>query len=335
MLSKEKYIPQLYGLRAIACLLVFGIHMFFKCFSFGWIGVDFFFVLSGFLITRVLLSTKCQSTFFREFYKKRALRILPIYMLVLVLVICWSLIMEPGPTFGLAGIKYYLFYLQNIPFIRGPLVVPMAHTWSLGIEEQFYSVWPLLIYLLDIAALKRVLVLAFTSSIIFRVIEPSGMCYIFGCLDGFSTGAFIALFEYEKSSTEALNRTAAYVLIVLIPFLILTSYNFGTLEVPRNADALNPYRWLMGSVYAIMFGGVLTLTISKKFLPQVLSNKALVALGKVSYGFYLYHFTIRQCLLVLDFSKLEVRIWTPILAIAACYFSWKYIEKPIMHWAKE
>ena len=118
----------------------------------GWVGVDLFFVLSGFLITGILLSTKQSRNYFTSFYARRCLRISPIYYLTLTGVLLvgtqsyWYSSMLPS----LWGRKVsYFFYLQNIwPFMNhGTLGGLLGHFWSLAVEEQFYLVWPILVLL--------------------------------------------------------------------------------------------------------------------------------------------------------------------------------------------
>ena len=331
-----KYIPQLDGLRAIAALLVIATHLWGEIVTFGWIGVDFFFVLSGFLISRILFAAKGTPDYFSGFYKRRALRILPIYFITLSVVIIWTLLIDANPAHELRGLPYYFFYLQNIAYQHGRTIEAMFHTWSLGIEEQFYTIWPLLIFLLPIFSLKRVLYIGFVTAIAFRFIEPTGPGYVFGCMDGFIVGSYVALLEHTSCLAEKTNKLAAWTIILLMPFLLYTSFSYGTLETYRAGDFMrNPYSWLMLSVYALIFGAVLVLAVNQKLLPRLLSSKILTNIGKVSYGIYLYHFVIRYFLIQLHSTRQEIRIWMFILLPTICYFSWKYIESPLMRLARQ
>ncbi len=161
----RSHIPALDGFRGLAVLLVFFYHAGLVSFASrgpvvellgklsrgGWIGVDLFFVLSGFLITGILLSTLDAPSYFRNFYVRRTLRIFPLYYGVLLVL----LVATPIMHFDWQGsFKYYLLYVQNFHF-RGTGMVLMSHLanvridhlWSLAIEEQFYLVWPLMVYL--------------------------------------------------------------------------------------------------------------------------------------------------------------------------------------------
>lgn len=152
--------PALDGIRGIAILLVMTIHYFndpqpgldnlvHKVTDGGWMGVDLFFVLSGFLITGILLDANGGAHYFISFYGRRALRIFPLYYLYLVLL--WA-------VFGIATTWPYWTYLLNIQIaINGqwPAIPYVAHLWSLAIEEQFYLLWPLVVLLCSRRTLMR------------------------------------------------------------------------------------------------------------------------------------------------------------------------------------
>ena len=157
------HIRALDGLRGFALLLVFGYHALSrelvstslagtlakKIALTGWVGVDLFFVLSGFLITSILLDARTAGNYLRVFYARRALRIFPLYYLVLAA----SLLLMPD-HFGWKAQIFYWFNLSNLVTAFHPLLIPyLAHFWSLAIEEQFYLVWPALVLLLRPRAL--------------------------------------------------------------------------------------------------------------------------------------------------------------------------------------
>lgn len=166
-------LPELDGVRGVAILLVIIFHFGFyvpKHINFanvfyvlftgtGWIGVDLFFVLSGFLITRILLNTKHSVHYFKSFYLRRALRILPVYYLGVFLFFDCLLPLAHRTSLPLAGVPasnspggleqlWYWFHLSNWQSAWGLYsLTPIGHFWSLAIEEQFYFVWPLVVLL--------------------------------------------------------------------------------------------------------------------------------------------------------------------------------------------
>src|ERR1043165_244152 len=147
------YYPALDGLRGVAILLVIFLHnfRFSNYFFFGWLGVDLFFVLSGFLITDILLSTSGSKNFLRHFYVRRFLRIFPIYFLTIIF--CLFILPSLSNT---VQIDYYVHnqiwlwtFTQNWLYIfKPPAGTPiLLHFWSLAVEEQFYIIWPIIIML--------------------------------------------------------------------------------------------------------------------------------------------------------------------------------------------
>ncbi|HWY99218.1 MAG TPA: acyltransferase, partial [Bacteroidia bacterium] len=144
--NNRAYYPALNGLRAYAALTVLAYHTTIAGFWFGWIGIHFFFVLSGFLITNILLNSKEATNYFKVFYARRFLRIFPIYYLLLFGVLAASAIKNQY----LKPAWYYIFYIQNFPmsYSNWHLIgffKLLGHTWTLAIEEQFYVFFPLLV----------------------------------------------------------------------------------------------------------------------------------------------------------------------------------------------
>ena len=165
-----KYMPQLDGLRGLCVTAVFLFHcIFLDC---GWIGVQAFFVLSGFLITGVLLHARQDEagagSFFRNFYARRALRIFPVYVAYIAVVVLAGQLGVGGPGMGEAlrahnaeQLPYLLTYTYNFFHITaGPGSPFYRHLWTLSIEEQFYVLWPLCVWLLSRGHLLRLCVRA-------------------------------------------------------------------------------------------------------------------------------------------------------------------------------
>ena len=190
-LSLPKHILALDGLRGMAILGVILFHAAVEyapstlsgkalgaVFNVGWGGVDLFFVLSGFLITGILLETRGTAGFFRNFYARRTLRIFPLYYGVLFVIFVVLPHYRPFDTPGLQTIArnqgWFWTYLTNFGFIVHGSVfgnsdwLLLNHFWSLAVEEQFYLVWPLLVYLLSGRSLRVICVFLFVEALFLR-----------------------------------------------------------------------------------------------------------------------------------------------------------------------
>lgn len=157
MLAKSNYRPDIDGLRAVAVLLVVGFHAFPGRFPGGFVGVDIFFVISGYLITGILLKEMESSDFsFARFYARRVRRIFPALILVLLccFVVGWFVLLPDEfkalgkHIFGGAAFFSNFVLLHDAGYFDAAAVrKPLLHLWSLGIEEQFYIVWPVVLFL--------------------------------------------------------------------------------------------------------------------------------------------------------------------------------------------
>lgn len=291
-----QYIRQLDAIRAIAVFLVIIHHWappnsVFHVWPTGPLGVDIFFVLSGFLITGILLRQKqggATASVVKSFYWRRALRIFPIYYLTILLL----LIFQPYINSNIPGSFPYLFtYTSNFYFFdRGEWDGAISHLWSLAVEEQFYLLWPWVVLLIPqrwlwqaIAAF--VLVGAGTQYAMQDVALHSILP--FACLDAFGLGALLAWFlQYKPQQMPRFyNATvigAAVGAVCAVGHLYLSAF----LLPLRTAHALMAL-WLI--TYVVTRGE----QVQGKFL---LNNGALIFLGKISYGLYLYHLIVSQVL---------------------------------------
>ncbi|HEU0047191.1 MAG TPA: acyltransferase, partial [Nitrososphaera sp.] len=295
------YIPQFDGLRGLAILLVLIAHSGFLealphagGLQFARLGVDLFFVLSGFLITGILTDSKGTPHYFRNFYARRALRIWPLYYLVLFLAFVVTPLFAPSMRPTAARIwPAFVFYVQNIVFMRSATYhFALSATWSLAVEEQFYLTWPLLVFLLR----KQTLVIVSASlvlvSLSLRLIgyshgAPFGFLYFFTLsrLDAIALGSLAALWLRSPSCTFERWRIRAFQFLglgaagtVLARFLM-----------PRNSLVIG-FTFL-----AIAFTGLLGISVAEarsSLLGRTLSAGWLRYVGKISYGIYLLHFPI-------------------------------------------
>lgn len=294
-----KYIKEIDSLRALAILAVIFAHWApgtFSKFSLGGFGVHFFFVLSGYLITRILLegrvnvdSTKgSYFTLIKYFYIRRSLRIFPIYYITILVLLLFRKF--SNVDFNEAFI-YCITYTTNFYFFRiGHWQGQISHLWSLAVEEQFYLVWPWVIiftnkkYLLHIIVFFIIFGLA--SEYYFNGI-PKGDLLPNTCFDGFSLGALLAWVLIFKKDFKEKFYKLAFVLGVLAAFifLVLILWLKIHINIPSRFLTFIISIWIL--TYVVINAENNTLQI--KF---ILHNPILLFIGKISYGMYLYHFII-------------------------------------------
>ncbi len=295
-----KFIPQIDYLRGVAVLAVMlyhgsrNVHSFdmARYCSFGWVGVDLFFVLSGFLITGILLNTRDSSNYFQSFYVRRILRIWPLYFALLgtMLVVLPRVLPSEGAvaTSTARPVLAFLFFVQNLA-VSHQILGPLGVTWSLAIEEQYYFVWPLLVWVLPRRSIKWISIGIILASPAVRLfLHLSGVhmdmyTNTFTRLDGLAVGSFLAVWL----------RNADPVFVRRIALILLPVCAAASIAVQSE--------WIQYSFIALMFGSVLCLSLSLK-----LDNRLIRYTGQISYGLYLLH------LIAFDLARHEhLRRWYP------------------------
>jgi peptidoglycan/LPS O-acetylase OafA/YrhL len=324
--ENKRFYPALDGLRALAVLMVFVQHyggfLVPPSITYGWAGVDFFFVLSGFLITGILYDTRNSVHRFRNFYVRRTLRIFPLYYGVLLL----ALLLDPIFRWAWHPAWYlWPIYLGNYArfwylgdFVRDPVVVEhlraqahfashfvarLGHFWSLGVEEQFYFVWPFVVfYIKDRKVLRNlcaaVFVLALLARIVCELTLPASLLqveflYRFTPLrvDALLLGGFLAL-ALRGPEIGLIAKFARPVVVgVFVIFCFLQGLDFLVYRSFFPASGTAPGMNTIGfSLIDLLAGALLLLAIdSKTFVYRLLSGKQLRRLGQMSYGFYVFH----------------------------------------------
>lgn len=318
----------------------------------GWTGVDLFFVLSGFLITGVLLDAKGGDGYFRNFYARRILRIFPLYYAVVAFS---TLILPhiPNPkveSFGrITGQEWwYWTYLSNglianyHAFRHGILDV----SWSLAIEEQFYLVWPLMIVLLTQRALMRLCGALVLGAIVWRsalLVLGAHPVSIFvltpGRVDALAIGAFIAVAARSDGQLALLRRFAFPVGVAATVVIVGLAIVGGGFD-PYGA----PFQVVGYTLLAVMFGSLVTLaTFSSPtaWIVRGLQWAPLRSFGKYSYAMYLFHLPLRALVRDTFFGPerfptvhgsplpglLMYYIVCTALAFAAAWLSWQLYER--------
>ena len=223
-------VPELDGLRGVAVLLVLFHHFVIysgitgdvvvdrvvsTLASYGWVGVDLFFVLSGFLITGILYDTKTQPGYFRNFYSRRALRIFPLYFGFFALsLLAAPVLLSPDDGQKLVDMQgWYWTYMTNIEVVMAgqwPAPQHLNHFWSLAIEEQFYLIWPMAVLALSHRHLVRLAVGCMATALLLRITAPFGMSALDAYvllptrMDSLAAGALVALLVRSDNGLRAL-----------------------------------------------------------------------------------------------------------------------------------
>jgi peptidoglycan/LPS O-acetylase OafA/YrhL len=334
--SSDRRVPELDGVRGLAAVAIVFYHANQARFPGGWAAVDLFFVLSGFLITGIVLRHGDSSGFLARFYARRALRIWPIYYLVVLAVVaCHQWL--PRPT-DLRGLPYVLTYTQALPLYWTAYAPRFSayldHTWTLAIEEQFYLIWPALILLVG---RRRVVPLAagVAAFAVFMRARGYSVSLLGARCDGLALGGLLAgLLEGRERGTPGLRAGFAWTSVLAGSFLIALSASVGV-GAPRGKP---PWPVLTLLAFNALWFGLVGLVATGTGRPRlaILRSQRLRQLGTISYGLYLYHLIIMT--LSIDLVRRSglrfAPIWRELPTIALCFaaamLSWKYIERPIL-----
>ena len=297
--------PELDSIRGIAILLVVFYHglyinlnetrlphfalIVFKLFWIGRLGVSLFFVLSGFLITGILVDSKGRPDYYSRFYARRAFRILPAYFITIVILV----------VFGIAPWKFIgmsLLYLSNLTPLFG---IPIAYSvlWSLAVEEHFYFLWPIVVRNLKPLQVTKCCVIILALSPLSRLLSfylttqdrlTAFRCneYTWNSLDGLACGALFAIWLRSHNPSRKILQRAVLILFISATAIEVIGLPWGIFT------RQSPF----GAAFQVVPWHLLFVTILGSFLLLATSNwKGLVSLkflrffGEISYGLYLYH----------------------------------------------
>ena len=337
-LLHPKYRPDIDGLRAIAVLSVVGFHAFPDWIKGGFIGVDVFFVISGFLISGIIYENLDKGKFtFREFYIRRIRRIFP--ALIVVMTACFvfglfSLLTDEYRQLGkhIAGGAAFisnLLLLQEFGYFDNSAETkPLLHLWSLGIEEQFYIIWPLFVWLTwkrkfnFFAITLAIAVGSFYLNI--KGITQDAIATFYSPLTRFwelMCGSLLAWVKiYKKESFTGIKLKAN-----LSAFTGIALFVFGLEKI--NKDFGFPGVWALVPVSAavlVLWAGP-TAWINKK----ILSNKLLVWFGLISYPLYLWHWPLLSFARIIEneLPGRNIRIVVVVISIVLAWLTMKWVEK--------
>lgn len=341
------FIQELDGLRGIAILMVMahrfwprtGIGVAADVAGAGWVGVDLFFVISGFLIAGILLDTKGDAGYFRNFYARRALRIFPLYYLFVIGIF---IVFSHNPEFReRAGSPiWYLVHLGNVPEGLLGLSTPywIAPVWSLAIEEQFYLTFPLLVWLLDRKRLTIVLVSMILLAPVIRLVTmlaiPNGerVQYLFTLcrVDTIAVGCLLAVIA-RSVDVERWRNQAKLAAFGVLPGVVV-------LAIASRLDRTSPFDRVFGySIVAVGCAAVVALVILSRGgkATAALRLKPLTHLGKLCFGLYLLHRPADTVVTAIG-ARIGIHhdLWLLVpkigVAIAFATISWRLIERPFL-----
>lgn len=330
-----KRIPELDGIRGLAAIGIVCFHAFPYTFYFGWSCVDLFFVLSGYLITSIIMNEQGHEGFLYSFYLRRVSRIWPVYYLTLIFVLIANYFSRVGyPT---SGLGWHLVFLQNTPAYLGHPVPPFIGTfgpsWSVAIEEQFYVVWPLVLLGLRQSRLPVLTAVLLFACVFGRAIWPDAIGLLITRGDGLAFGCFLGWLLKQRTTMISpclVNwilgisgvTGAVYVGIYLVAFC-------GDPDPGWKQSCFTGFGLLYFSII-----GTCVVCSGTKWL-RLLKFPLLRWFGTISYALYLFHLPVFHYAppiferLGFDFLGLQILgTWTLIVLLPA--LSWYCLERPIL-----
>jgi peptidoglycan/LPS O-acetylase OafA/YrhL len=341
---KSGQIPALDGMRGIAILSVMAFH--FSCVfengasrvdhlvvslaSHGSRGVDLFFVLSGFLITRILIRSRDSVNYLQSFYMRRVLRIFPVYFFYLLIV--FGVMRQISPeAFVNARLWPYLAYLSNWQTGTGLKDPGLIHLWSLAVEEQFYLVWPLLVLLCPPRRLMHASVAICLLALGLRITATGHIApqMVFRMTpfraDTLAAGAVIAAMFDSERKTELIKRFAIPTAGAMLALVVVLRGSFYSQAVEYSI---------------IVVACAAAILLAARHDPGFLRHPLLTTVGKYSYGMYVYHVLLGSLIWsgLKHFQRavpLGALRWcyVPIAGVsvfAVAWMSYRYLESPFL-----
>jgi peptidoglycan/LPS O-acetylase OafA/YrhL len=363
--ERQRHLPALDGVRGLAILVVF-VHHAVRLLPYargpelvvhhlanaGWVGVDLFFVLSGFLITGVLIDAKGFDGYFRRFYARRVLRIVPLYF-VCVAALVWvvPLVSVDGREHSVASIQaWYWTYSVNLLIARwgwDAAVSNSGYLWSLGVEEQFYAVWPFLVFVLNrrgvirasawlviaTMALRAALVLNGTSWIAIYVLLPTR-------IDALATGALLAGLAREPEAWRRMQCWVTPAALAAAMVLVMLFVRESLIRSGRLTEIIGyPALAVLSGAAVVSAAAAPAGSLSAR----IWENGMLRFFGRYSYGLYVWHALVIPALL----EVFPARALAPVrgshfpgyvlfagaalvVSVSVARVSWVVIEEPFL-----
>ena len=355
----NKHNIHLDGLRGVAILMIIAYHYFtgFYIFDFGWSGVDLFFILSGYLLSGRILPYLSDKKIIWKFYFNRILRIVPLYFSFLMIFYLVFYLVASTETQNLYNHQQnpfsFFFFTSNWMFILNYSSVQnnLSHLWSLSVEEQFYLIFPLYIFIIE----KKILLLKSTIILIVIVLILRCISYnfidkiefikntwnTFYRMDCFFLGLLIYLLK-ENGFLEKNDKWIGLVLTICVLSILIGGIYEHTFRI-------NHFFVTIGfTIVAVAYGCIIILVINerKNFLKKITSNATLIFFGKISFGLYIFHwpiyltmfsfinFFMRKTGIYLNAINIQLVniIISSFIATVISYLSFKYYESIFLKW---
>jgi peptidoglycan/LPS O-acetylase OafA/YrhL len=370
-LARPDHLPSLDGLRGLAIVLVLlhnldvlapapghglGVGLIKEGLYLGWIGVQLFFVLSGYLITRGLLASRDQPGWLRDFLVKRGLRILPLYWIALLLfTVVLPALGLPLPHASHFSALWLWLHLSNWTSPFEPDGGPLPHTWSLSVEEQFYLLWPLLLRRLDLREIWLLALALIGISPLLRLMMlnlglPAEALYTFTIsrIDALAAGAALATWDRGRALEGATRWRSAHLARLSIALLVLTALASNGFQRLGAVAQIGGYSLLTLSCTAVLAWAVLCDRARARGALQgpasrLLRLPVLASFGQYSYAIYLVHKPLHDLvglpllrrLLGADHTADPMQALLYLVAASAvCWLigalSWRLIERPAL-----
>jgi len=339
-LHSQNYVPSIDGMRGIAILSVVFFHFFPNYVPGGFVGVDIFFVISGYLISNIIIKALNNGTFnYKEFFFRRIRRIFPALIIVLfsAIIVGWyALFSDEYLMLGKHILSSNFFILNFILinedgyFDQASNLKPVLHLWSLSIEEQFYIIWPLIMLIFFrkkyfIKILFTIIIISFFTNIYYAsnnsvISFYSSISRFWELLLGFFFGYFIKYYNLNGNFLEKNNNIIIILSLTIISLSILLF----------NQHISFPGWW---ALLPVVSSSLILINLNKKTFVEknILSNKILVWFGLISYPLYLWHFTMLSFYTIIygELPNFISKILLIIISISISWFTYVFIENPI------